>query len=389
MPVNTDSPYSTYSDTAPQKRVISDYIINLDPSDAPFIEAIGGLDGAASKFRFANKGKVVEWLEDTLTPLAGTFYLSATAVSTATALTVSTVSTLGTAFMIQPGHILSTSTELLWVSAVNTTTGAVTVTRAIGGTAVTLATDATFAIVGMARLEGDESDPIGYTDIGSGSNYTQIFHKELKVTGTEMAIDNYGMSDAYQYQAAKSIPEMMRLIERTLQYGVASAGSMITPRMMAGYPAFLSGGNLTTGANFTTVATSVAVPMIEDALELAYNDGGGAEYIAVISPSNYQALKNKYDSSAFVRYAPEQTQFGTLVDKVITPFGNVSFVIDRWQRNDLIPFFNLDNIGMLTLRPWQVEDLAKTGDYKRSELIGEFTFCLRGANSHAMLTAVS
>lgn len=385
---NTNSPYTTYSDTTPQKRVITDYILNLDPSDAPLIDAIGGLDGASGKFRFTNQGKIVEWLEDTLAPLAGTFYLGATAASTATAVTVSTVSTLGTAFMLQPGHILSTSTELLWVSDVNTSTGAATLSRALGGTAVTLATDATFAIVGMARLEGDESDPIGYTDITSNSNYTQIFHKELKVTGTEMVIDNYGMGDPYQYQAAKSIPEMMRLLERSLQYGVRAAGSATTPRMMGGYGTFIT-DNLTSGANFTTVASSTAVAMIEDALELAYNDGGSGNYVAAISPANYQALKNKYDSSMYVRFAPEQNRFGTLVDQVVTPFGNVSFIVDRWQRSDLIPFFNLDNIGMITLRPWQVEDLAKTGDYERTQLVGEFSLCVRLDKSHAMLTAVS
>jgi hypothetical protein len=197
------------------------------------------------------------------------------------------------------------------------------------------------------------------------------------------------MGDPFQYQANKSIPELMRLIERTLQYGVASAGSMVLPRMMAGYAPFLAGGNLTTGANFTTVATSVAVAMIEDCLELAYNDGGGGNFAALISPANYQALKTKYDSSAYIRYAPEQNQFGTLVDKIVTPFGNVSFIVVRWQRSDLIPFFNLDNIGMITLRPWQVEDLAKAGDYVRTQLIGEFGFALRLPNSHAMLTAVS
>ena len=71
----------------------------------------------------------------------------------------------------------------MWVSANDS--GAITVTRALGGTtATTLATNNTFAIVGMARLEGDDSDPIGYTDLSTNSNYTQIFHKEVKQTGT-------------------------------------------------------------------------------------------------------------------------------------------------------------------------------------------------------------
>ena len=378
---NEAPPYSTYVNTAENKRVITDYISLLDPSDAPFVEAIGGLDGAASKFRFTNQGTLVEWIEDTLAPLAGTFALTATAnsVTSATELKVADGN------MVQPGHILLTGTELLWVSA--NSSGTLTVTRSLGSsTMVTLATNATFAIVGMARLEGDDSDPIGYTDLSTNSNYTQIFHKEIKQTGTAPYQDRYGMTDQMQYESAKSIPEMMRLIERTLQYGKRSAGSTTTPRMMGGYQEFIT-TNKATGASISV--SSAAVGQIEDAVELAYNAGGSGDYMAIVNPAVYQKIKNAYDSSAFVRYAPEQNRFGTLVDTIVTPFGNVSFVIDRWQLSTLIPILKLDNVGMLTLRPWQVEDLAKTGDAEKKQLIGEFTFCLKLEKSHALMTAVA
>ncbi len=74
------SPLTTYSDTTPQKRVITDVISLIDPSDAPMIEALGGLDGASGKFKFVNTpGKVVEWLEDTLIGLTGNLSVSTTA----------------------------------------------------------------------------------------------------------------------------------------------------------------------------------------------------------------------------------------------------------------------------------------------------------------------
>ena len=372
---NSASPYNTYSDTTPQVRVVTDYISLLDPSDAPFIELIGGLDGASGKFQFRNQGKVVEWLEDTLTPLSGT--LAQQNMTTAT--TVVTI-TVDDGDVFQPGHILLVGTEKMWVSAVSG--DVITVTRGFAGsTSATQASNAAYTIIGMARLEGDDSDPIGYTDITSNSNYTQIFHKEIKVTGSEMAIDNYGFTDPYQYQAAKAIPEMMRLIERTLQYGYRDAGSTTTPRMMGGYQTFIT-SNLADGSSITPTK-------IEDALELAYNAGGGGEFAAVVNPAIYQAIKAKYDTSAYVRYAPEQTRVGMLVDKIVTPFGNVSFTVDRWQLSTLIPMLRLDNIGMLTLRPWQVEDLAKTGDARKTELVGEFTLCVRQDKSHALLTAVS
>ena len=377
---NVAPPYSTYVNTAENKRVITDYISLLDPSDAPFVEAIGGLDGAASKFRFTNQGTLVEWIEDTLAPLTGALSIgTAATVSTATALTVADAN------MVQPGHILLQGSELMWVSANDS--GAITVTRGLGSTtATTLATNNTFAIVGMARLEGDDSDPIGYTDLSTNSNYTQIFHKEVKQTGTAPYQDRWGMGDQMQYESAKSIPEMMRLIERTLQYGVRSAGSTTTPRMMGGYQEFIT-TNKASGANISVA--SLAPGVIEDAVELIYNAGGSGDFLAIVNPATYQKIKNAYDSSSFVRYPPEQTQFGTLVDRIITPFGNVSFVIDRWQLSTLIPIMKLDNVGMLTLRPWQVEDLAKTGDAEKKQLIGEFSFCMKLEKSHALLTAVS
>lgn len=378
---NEAPPYSTYVNTAENKRVITDYIALLDPSDAPFIEAIGGLDGAASKFRFTNQGTLVEWIEDTLAPLTGVFALTATANS------ATNVTSLKVADgnMVQPGHILLTGTELLWVSA--NSSGTLTVTRSLGSsTMVTLATDASFSIVGMARLEGADSDPIGYTDLSTNSNYTQIFHKEIKQTGTAPYQDRWGMTDQMQYESAKSIPEMMRLIERTLQYGKRAAGSTTTPRMMGGYQEFIT-TNKASGANMSV--SSLIPGIIEDAVELIYNAGGAGDFLGIVNPATYQKIKNAYDSSSYVRYAPEQNRFGTLVDRIVTPFGDVSFVIDRWQLSNLIPILKLDNVGMLTLRPWQVEDLAKTGDAEKKQLVGEYTFCLKLQKSHALLTAVA
>lgn len=378
---NEAPPYSTYVNTAENKRVITDYIALLDPSDAPFIEAIGGLDGAASKFRFTNQGTLVEWIEDTLAPLTGVFALTATANS------ATNVTSLKVADgnMVQPGHILLTGTELLWVSA--NSSGVLTVTRSLGSsTMVTLATDASFSIVGMARLEGADSDPIGYTDLSTNSNYTQIFHKEIKQTGTAPYQDRWGMTDQMQYESAKSIPEMMRLIERTLQYGKRAAGSTTTPRMMGGYQEFIT-TNKASGANMSV--SSLIPGIIEDAVELIYNAGGAGDFLGIVNPATYQKIKNAYDSSSYVRYAPEQNRFGTLVDRIVTPFGDVSFVIDRWQLSNLIPILKLDNVGMLTLRPWQVEDLAKTGDAEKKQLVGEYTFCLKLQKSHALLTAVA
>lgn len=376
---NIASPYSTYSDTTPQKRIISDVITMISPYDTPLLDIIGGLDGGSGKFKFIGKGKKVEWLEDTLTPLSGTFSLAANE-------TVGNVVTLTVADgnMLQPGHILLTAnSELLWVSAVTPSSGVIIVTRDWGGSSsASILTTAAFSVVGMARLEGDDSDSIGFTDITTNYNYTQIFHKEIKVTETERVIDNYGFSDAYQYQAAKSMPEMMRLIELSiLNNGSPEAGTATTPRAMGGYRSFITSNTLS-GASMTQAT-------FENAIKLIYADGGSGKYTAICSPTNMQKIKNFYDSSSFLRVDRTETTVGMRINGIITPFGEVDLVMDRWISDSYIPILDLNNIGMVTLRPFAVEELAKTGDAMKTELVGEFTLAIKANESHALLSGVS
>ena len=78
-----DQPITSYTDTTAHKRVITDVISVIDPSDAPTIMALGGLDGASGKFRFVNeKHTKMEWLEDTLAPLVQSDGLAGSIAST-------------------------------------------------------------------------------------------------------------------------------------------------------------------------------------------------------------------------------------------------------------------------------------------------------------------
>ena len=165
-------PITTYSDTTPRKRVITDVISLIDPTDAPFIERIGGLDGAAGKFRFVNGDNTqVEWLEDTYPGLT-------TTLQTATIASNATSATVGDGTPFQPGDIIKINDQHFWVSAVNKTTKVLTIAN-VGGTAASHASGDAITIVGMARLEGAESDAGPITDKTTASNYTQIWHKEV------------------------------------------------------------------------------------------------------------------------------------------------------------------------------------------------------------------
>lgn len=366
------SPITTYSDTTLQKRVITDVISIIDPKDTPLIANLGGLDGASGKFNFVNTpGVTVEWAEDTLYALADSI--------TETIATNTTTLTVNDATVFQEGDIALIGSELVWVSAVSDATSIV-VTRAFGSTtAATGADNAVVTLVGNARLQGDDSDDRGFTDRTTNSNYTQIFHEEVKVARTARQIAQYGLNDEFEYQSAKLIPSMLRLVERNLFYGTRNAGSATTPRTAGGLPVFITNNTV----NYTT---SITQANLEDALEASWSDGGTGPWIMPVDSTQMQYLKNIYDSSAFLRVDRGESTLGMVVSGANTPFGDVSFVLDRWARTDNFYIIDPQHAGLLTYYPFTMEPLAKTGDSDRAEVVGEFTFCLRQDKAHAVLT---
>jgi len=371
-----DSPLTSYSDTTPQKRMITDVISLIDPFDAPLIEALGGLDGASGKFRFVNeKETVCEWLEDTLNPIDTADGLNGSIASTVTTITVNDASELSI------GDIILIDSEYMWVSSIGASE-VVTVTRAFQGSSASHADAVAYSIVGQARLEGAESSAQPFTDRTTGSNATQIMHKEIKVSRTQRQIAQYGIADEFLYQQNKAVPELMRLLERHFyNNSAAKAGSATTPRAMAGEQAFIT-GNVTTGA-------SLAQSQFENAVKLAFNDGGMGPWTAALHADNLQKVKNFYDSSNFLRVDRAEQTVGMVIESVLTPYGVVDLLLDRWAKSTRIPLIDPKHAGFKTFYPFTFEPLAKAGDYDKGEMVGEFTLCLRQGNAHAVLTAVS
>lgn len=375
-----DAPASTYSDTTPHKRAITDVISLIDPVDVPLITALGGLDGAASKFRFTNwPSKTVEWLQDDHLPLSSTFNAADTLTSTVTTITVAD----GT--LLQAGDILLAGTEQMWVSSVSTDT--ITVTRGAFAAATTQASLATFYIVGQARVEGAESVAVGMVDRYVGSNVTQIFHREIKVTRSHAKLSQYGIANEMAYQKDKAIPDLLRRMEKHLLYNASVVtGSSTAARAMGGVQAFVS-TNKVSGA-------SLAQSAFENALLSCYNAGGMGPWLAIMAPVNAQKVKNWYDttgvaSATILRVDRETSTVGMKVQQIVTPFGDVNIVMDRWAPTTLIYLIDPAHAGLATYDPFGWEPLAKTGDYEREEVVGEFTFCLRQEKAHALLTNVS
>lgn len=370
-----DTPITTYSDTTPQKRAITDVLALIDPGDAPLIDRLGGLDGGAAKMRLLNwPGSALEWIEDTREPLTS-------ALTTASITSTVTTITVADASLFQEGMIILIDAEQMWISGAVLSTEVLTVTRNYSGTQASHASDAAIEIVGMARLEGAESDDLAFTDRTAGINYTEIFHREIKVTRTQNQIEQYGIAEEFDYQANKAVPHLMRLIEKQVYIGAKKAGSATTPRAFGGLSTFITDNLINAGG-------AIVQADFEDALEAAYGDGGEPT-LAAVNPANMQVIKNFYDSSNFLRVDRSETTAGMVINQVLTPFGTVDLLMDRWARADRVNILTPANVGLLTLQPFLQEPLAKTGDYERGQVIWEGSLAVRMDKSHAAVTAIS
>ena len=373
-----DQQKTTYSDTTPQKRIVSDVISMISPRDTPFI-AWGGLNNE-SKFKLVNwPGTAYEVLEDVLDPIDG-LSLNGSILSTVVTITVDDASD----FKI--GQVLLIDAEFVVVSALALGTNVLTVySRTYGGTQATHADNAVISIVGMARLEGMESDTGPVQDITNVTFNTQIFQGEVKVARTANQINQYGIAQEFDYQAAKQVPHLMRLMERSFIRGIAATGSATTPRSFAGFHTLIN----VAGGNTISAGGAVVQADFEDALEAAYNDGG-MPTMALVSPANMQVIKNFYDSASFLRVEREDTVVGMTIQRVSTPFGDVDLVIDRHMPDTFIDILDERHVGAITFYPFTQEPLAKTGDYERGEVVGEFGLVVRHAKeAHAAIVAIS
>jgi len=372
-----DQPKTSYSDTTNAKRIIADVIKLIDPVATPLIVALGGFNAARSKFDIRDNGTKVEWLEDSYAPLSDAANQGTTITTNTTTLTVTDAS------IFQDGHVIKIDSELMVVSAVDTTGNTLSVySRSYGGTNATHAATATVNIVGMARLEGDDADYVGLQQVSAPFNYTSIFQKAMKITGTEDVVDEYGYEDAFTYQAMKAIPELARLVELAIFNGIRAVGTATTPRSFGGLGTFITD-------NTVAASGAIAKTHIDDLAEKIRLDGGMPD-LFVTHPSIANDLRALLDSSSFVRLTQENSVFGMqAVDQIRTQYGNLQIVESLWCPVATSYILDSGRVGLYELRPFGWSPLAKTGDSRKAEVVGELSLALANDKAHGTITGIT
>ena len=364
---------TTYVQTVPQKRMVTDRIIMTDPMEIPLISALGL--NADAKFKFVNApGKIYEWLEDTYSPMYGTVASGLASDSAATTFTASDGS------VFQPGDVIVVESEYMWVSAVSGNT--VTVTRNYSGTQATHANSSTAYIRSRARLEGASADDSHYTAPTSGYNYSFILQKTIEVSRTDARIQRYGISNVGEYEIDKKMDELKIDLTRKPYYGVRGAGSTTTPRDAGGFDTFIT-------TNVTACASdALTLKNVEDMVQTIW-DAGGNPSLIVCGGWAKRKIVSFFEGA--VRTERSERLGGVTIDKIQTAMGpNLDVLVDRYCPTNKAYVLTPEKVGYVTIDDLFYEDLAKTKDTALyGQIVGEYGFVVAAEKHHGIISGFS
>ena len=372
---------TTYDNTVPQKRMVTDRIVMADPYDITTMLALG-LDNM-SKFKFVNPPhRTYEWLEDAYPAIscAG----AGTNLTTATDTTTITVSSANFK-LFHVGDIIDiggdATPDLAYVASL--ATPVLTVVRGFGGgTPVSHPETSTLYIRYNARLEGSANSDSPWTEVSSTTNCSTIFHKSVNVTRDDALFPTYGMSNLKEYRIDQNMDILMEQLNRLPYFGVRAVGSSTTARSSGGLHVFV-----TTNA---TSASSAALTrkMIDDEFQQIFAAGGKTDLI-LCDAWGQRKINDFYEG--FVETARAENIGGIMIKQLMHPITGqlVKVVVDRHCRPGYMYLLDRRYVGYITIDPFFYEDLAKTGDFETGETVGEYGFVCAYNKAHSIISAYS
>ena len=232
-------------------------------------------------------------------------------------------------------------------------------------------------------------------------NRTQISAKTVKVSGTLETVNKAGRKSEKAYQLAKASAEIKRDMEAILLSNqVASAGDATTARTLGGLQAWLntnySGGTSgTAGASGTTARgtgtdRAFTQTILNTVIQSAYV-AGGSPTILMVTPAQKVVASTFAGIATRYKDIPSNVQASIIAaaDVFVSDFGTISIVPNRFipnSDNDDVAFLlDPEMASVAYLRPFQTNELAKTGDADVTQLLVEYTLEVKNEAAHGII----
>ena len=268
-------------------------------------------------------------------------------------------------------------------------------------------TDDLAAASAAGLIEGADASGASDTPTARVGNRTQIQGKTVHVSGTLDAVDKAGRKTETAYQLAKAGQELKRDMEKTILGNVAAsngtAGS--AARLLGSIQSWL-GTNFVTmtdgvapvGANGTAARTEGATASafteakLKDVVKSCFENGGNPTLLVV--PPTQKQVVSTFTGIAEQRYQAPAAKATTIIgaaDVYLSDFGTLSVVPDRFMTADTTPdaeqalVLDPTMASVATLRPFESNLLAKTGDSEKHQMLVEYTLQVSNEKAHGIV----
>jgi hypothetical protein len=258
------------------------------------------------------------------------------------------------------------------------------------------------AVLTNYAVEGDAASDATIGVTTRVGNKTQISQKTVKISGTLEAVDKAGRKSEKAYQLAKASAEIKRDMETTLLSNqISTNGTSSAARKLGGLQAWLAtngdfGTNGVAGASGTTARTNGTNRTFDEAtlktvVREVYTAGGNPK-VLMVNPAHKQLVSAFAGIAAqrFMAPADAPTTIIGAADVYLSDFGTISVVPNRFMSStntcDEAAFvLDTDMASIAYLRPFQTNELAKTGDAEVTQLLVEYTLQVNNEAAHGII----
>ena len=251
------------------------------------------------------------------------------------------------------------------------------------------------ATTNNALIEGDDATAASLSPTVRLSNFTQIVGKTVQISGTLEAVDKAGRKSEKAYQLAKASSEIKRDIETILTANQAKTNGTATSaaRKMGSLLSWIT-SNVSKGSAGTnptgdgsdvrsdTTTRTFLESMLQSVAQEVFSDGGTPKLLIV--PPGLKATVSGFTGIAAQRHVTgaEPTTIVAAAGAYLSDFGLISIVPDRFMRSTDALLLDPEYAALAYLRPFQTNDLAKTGDSEKTQILAELTLEMRNEKAH-------
>lgn len=360
---------STFNDTVGLKLDLSDLLpIITDPFDVPLFQRLAKRAPTLAAVKH-------EWQEE---PLVGNSdQLNGAYTTPGTTITVDDFT------KFKKGYVLQIEDEQFRV-VTTPSANPITVTPAYAGTTGANHADNTVvSIIGYAVTDGADPEPFSTTDRVNKFNLQQVYQELIEVTDLDEWTQIYGVKDKFGHEVEKWLKTLAIRAEKSVLFGRRNEDTTNKTRTMGGLHFFIT-TNVTDAA-----AAAVSEALVNAELQDIYTAGGQADLLAV-SPTQKRKISSLI--AAAQRWYPRpgaDESVGVSAESYVSDFGRVEIMMDRNITAAEIEILSTPLISIVQGMPFTLENLAKTGTSRKSQIVGWFSLEVKAENRHSRLKNLS